>query len=135
MTPLVLSGRWDGPSNSLRIRVARALDRLETATRIEVLLRQHGAPIAYEVFDRSFVLCEPALPGVSGDPDISIVIGDAEHDLFFVAQRERGGLSSLSVHAAIHDAVWDFLRRAAVPSNLHQVSRVIVTLPPVSIQP
>jgi hypothetical protein len=124
MPPLILTNRWTGISNSLRIRVARLVDRPETARRIEALLRQHGHPIAYEVFDREFILCEPALPGVIGDPDIAMVIGDAEHDLFFVAQRERGGLSSISVHEGIHNALRDFLGRtigAAGPSSASSV--------------
>ncbi len=76
-------------------------------------MREVGAPVAYEVFDSAFVLCAPDLPGVAGDPDIAFVIGDAEHDLFFVAQRERGGLSGISIHESIHDAADDFMRRAA----------------------
>lgn len=112
MPPLSLENRWTNLSNSLRIRVARLVDRAETARRIETLLRQHGDPIAYEVFEREFTLCAPDLPGVSGDPDFAIVIGDAEHDLFFVARRERGALGSLPVHEAIHDALRDFLGRA-----------------------
>lgn len=125
MHPLTLTNRWTGISNSLRIRVAGLVDRPETARRIEALLRQQGHPIAYEVFDRAFILCAPHLPGVSGDPDIAIVIGDAEHDLFFVAQRERGGLSSISVHEAIHDALRDFLGRAIGAAGLSAVSGLI----------
>lgn len=123
---LITLNRWTGPSNSLRIRVARSLDRVETSARIEALLRSKGAAIAYEVFDRDFVLCEPHLPGVQGDPDIALVIGDAEHDLFFVAQRERGGLSFLSVHEAIHDALRDFLGRAMGAESHMHLSGVIV---------
>lgn len=126
MHPLSLANRWIGPSNSLRIRVARLVNRAQTAQRIEALLRQQSDPIAYEVFDRAFILCEPELPGVKGDPDIAIVIGDAEYDLFFVAQRERGGLSSISVHEAIHDAVRDFLRRATGNTNCAESSALIV---------
>lgn len=126
MHPLSLANRWTGPSNSLRIRVARLVNRAQTAQRIEALLRHQGDPIAYEVFDRTFILCEPELPGVKGDPDIAIVIGDAEHDLFFVAQRERGGLSSISVHEAIHDAVRDFLRRATGNNICADSSALIV---------
>jgi hypothetical protein len=114
---LTVKDRWTGLSNSLRIRTARMVDRPETARRIEALLRQSGHPIAYEVFDCAFVLCAPHLPGVQGDPDISIVIGDAEHDLFYVAQRERGGLSFVSVHEAIHDALRDFLWRSTGTSG------------------
>jgi hypothetical protein len=125
MPPLPLTNRWTNLSNSLRIRVAKLVDRAETAQRIEILLRRSGHPIAYEVFDRAFILCAPHLPGVSGDPDIAIVIGDAEHDLFFVAQRERGGLSSLSVHESIHDALRDFLGRAIGAIGLSSVSDVI----------
>ncbi|MBN8533009.1 MAG: hypothetical protein J0L51_02865 [Rhizobiales bacterium] len=126
MTPITLN-RWTGSSNSLRIRVARELDRAGTSGRIEAVLRAHGAPIAYEVFDRDFVLCEPHLPGVQGDPDIALVIGDAEHELFFVAQRERGGLKFLSVHEAIHDAVRDFLGRAMGAESHMHISGVIAT--------
>lgn len=126
MTPITLTNRWVGLSNSLRLRVARAIDRAETAKRIEALLREHGAPIAYEVFDREFVLCEPHLPGVVGDPDIALVIGDAEHELFFVAQRERGGLSGLSVHESLHDAIRNFLGQAIGPSGLMHVAGLIV---------
>lgn len=124
--PLTLTNRWTGISNSLRIRSAALVDRPETARRIEALLRAHGDPIAYEVFDREFVLCEPHLPGVSGDPDIAIVIGDAEHCLFFVAQRERGGLSSISLHEAIHDAVRDFLGRSMGGAGFAHSSSIIV---------
>ena len=130
MHPLTLTNRWTGISNSLRIRVAGLVDRPETARRIEALLRQQGHPIAYEVFDRAFILCAPHLPGVSGDPDIAIVIGDAEHDLFFVAQRERGGLSSISVHEAIHDALRDFLGRAIGAAGLSAVSGLIARKDP-----
>lgn len=126
MFPLPLSRRWTGPSNSLRVRVARLVDRPGTARHLETLLREHGHPIAYEVFDRAFVLCAPALAGVPGDPDIALVIGDAEHDLFFVAQRERGGLGSISVHEAIHDAVRDFLGRAIGASGPPHAPGVIV---------
>lgn len=125
MIPLSLTNRWTGISSSLRIRVSQLVDRPETARRIESLLRQRGHPIAYEVFDREFILCEPQLPGVQGDPDIAIVIGDAEFDLFFVAQRERGGLSSISVHEKIHDALQDFLGRAMGASDPSTVSRAL----------
>lgn len=125
MRPLLLTNRWTNLSNSLRIRVASLVDRAETARRIEALLRQHGDPIAYEVFDREFKLCAPDMPGVSGDPDIAIVIGDAEHDLFFVAQRERGALSSLSVHESIHDALRDVLGRAGVAVGLSTISGLV----------
>ncbi len=81
----------DRISNNLRIRVSRLIDRPETARRIESLLRQHGHPIAYEVFDREFVLCEPHLAGVQGDPDIAVVIGDAEYDMFFVPSARGAG--------------------------------------------
>ena len=112
MAPLQLSNRWTNLSNSLRIRWAEAVDREVTAVRIERLLEGHGAPLAYEVFGRAFCLCAPDLPNVAGDPDIAIVLGDAEHQLFFVAQRERGGLDSISIHESINDAVRDFLGRA-----------------------
>jgi len=125
VSPLSLTGRWTGPSNSLRLRVSRGLDRAETARRIETLLRRHGAPIAYEVFGRDFVLCAPDLPGVAGDPDIAIVLGDAEHELFFVAQRERGGLGPISVHSAPHDAIRDFLVQAMGAAGIAQVSGVM----------
>lgn len=108
MTPLSLSNRWTNPSNNLRIRWAQAVDQGVTATRIESLLRRHGAPMAYEVFDRQFCLCAPELPDVAGDPDIALVLGEAEFKLFFVAQRERGGLGSISIHEAVHDAIRDF---------------------------
>ena len=93
-------------------RMNRALDRVAVAARLEALLREQGAPIAYQVFGREFLLCAPALPGVQGDPDIMLVLGDAQHDLFFVAQVERGGLSDVSTHDGIHAALGDFLRRA-----------------------
>lgn len=125
MTPLSLTNRWTGLPSSLRIRVARLVDRSETTRRIETLLREHGDPITYEIFDHRFMLCEPDLPGVQGDPDIAIVIGDAEHDLFFVAQRERGGLSAISVHEAVDDAVRDFLGRVMGRAGHSHVSGVI----------
>lgn len=127
MRQLLLANRWTNLSNSLRIRVAGLVDRAETARRIEALLRQHGDPIAYEVFDRDFKLCAPDVPGVNGDPDIAIVIGDAEHDLFFVAQRERGALSALSVHESIHDALRDFLGRAIGTAGPASVSNLLVS--------
>ncbi len=110
--PLPIAGRWTGLSNSLRVRLAQRLDRAETARRIEALLREIGAPLAYEVFGRSFDLGADAPFGAWGFPDITIVIGDAEFDLFFVAQRERGALGRISVHESINDAVDDFMRRA-----------------------
>jgi hypothetical protein len=125
MPALPLAHRWTNLSNSLRVRVSLLVDRPRTARRIQLVLREHGAPIAYEVFEQAFALCEPSLPGVRGDPDIALVIGDAEHDLFFVALRERGALSSLSVHEAIHDAVRDFLGRAIGPAGHAHVARVI----------
>ncbi|MCU0883591.1 MAG: hypothetical protein MUC44_01375 [Beijerinckiaceae bacterium] len=126
MPPLLLTNRWTSTYSSLRIKVARQLDRPATALKIEALLRQHGHPVAYEVFDHDFVLCEPHLPGVRGDPDIAIVIGDAEHDLFFVAQRERGGLGFVSVHEAIGQALRDFLDRAMGSTSHPHVAAVIV---------
>jgi len=125
MPLLTLANRWTNLSNSLRIRSAGLVDRAESARRIEALLTQHGDPVAYEVFDREFVLCAPDVPGISGDPDIAIVIGDAEHDLFFVAQRERGALSSLSVHESIHDALRDFLGRAGSAVGLSTISGLV----------
>lgn len=125
MPLLTLANRWTNLSNSLRIRSAGLVDRAESARRIEALLTQHGDPIAYEVFDREFMLCAPDVPGVSGDPDIAIVIGDAEHDLFFVAQRERRALSSLSVHESIHDALRDFLGRAGSAVGLSTISGLV----------
>lgn len=125
MIPLPIANRWIGISNNLRMRVARSVDRAETARRIEALLREHGAPIAFEVFDREFVLCEPHLPGVKGDPDIAIVLGDAEFELFFVAQRERGGLNAVSVHETIHDALGNFLVKAIGPGGLKHVAGMI----------
>lgn len=110
--PLTLAGRWTHSGNSLRIRWAGMVDREATAARIEAVLREHGAAIAYEIFDRQFCLCAPDIPGVAGDPDIAIVLGNAEFDLFFVAQRERGGLSAVSVHESLEDAVRDALGRA-----------------------
>lgn len=107
-----IDNRWRGLASSLRRRWAERVDRDQTAMRIEALLRAHGHPIAFEVFERHFILCEPQVPGVQGDPDIAIVLGDAEFDLFFVAQRERGALSGVSVHESVHDAVRDFLGRA-----------------------
>ena len=98
---------------SLAARLSARLDRAALAGRIEALLRDHGAPIAYEVFGREFLLCAPALPGVRGDPDVALVLGDAEHALFVVAQRERGGLSFVSVHESIRDAAVDLFSRAA----------------------
>jgi hypothetical protein len=104
------AARWP---DSLAARLSARLDRAALALRIEALLRDHGAPIGYALFGREILLCAPALPGVSGDPDIALVLGDAEHGLFVVAQRERGGLSFVSVHEAIHDAAADLLSRAA----------------------
>jgi hypothetical protein len=125
--PLPIANRWTGLSHSLRVGLARRVDRAETARRIEELLRASGPPLAYEVFDRSFDLCPPGTPGPSGYPDITIVIGDAEHDLFFVAQRERGALGRVSVHESIHDAADDFMRRAT-GANGPSVSGGIVAL-------
>jgi hypothetical protein len=125
MPPLIITNRWTGVANSSRMRLASLVDRPETSRRIEALLRQVGANVAYEVFDRDFTLCAPDLPGVAGDPDIALVIGNAEHDLFFVAQRERGGLSAISIHEAIHDAVGDFIRRAVGAAGNSHVAGIV----------
>ncbi len=110
-----LDQRWPGTAAGAAParRLAQRLDRARLAQGLEALLRAHGAPIAYELFGRHLLLCAPALPGVAGDPDIALVLADAEHGLFMVAQRERGGLSFVSVHEAIHDAAVDLLSRAA----------------------
>ena len=123
--PLPIANRWTGLSNSLRVRLARQVDRAETARRIEALLRENGPPLAYEVFDRSFDLCPPGTPGPSGFPDITVVIGDAEHDLFFVAQRERGALRRVSVHESILDAADDFMRRATDDAGPSESGRIV----------
>ncbi|CAH0287226.1 hypothetical protein [Roseomonas sp. CECT 9278] len=102
--------RW--PHGSAQ-RLSARLDRAALAGRLAALLRDHGAPIGYTLFGDDFLLCAPALPGVAGDPDIALVLGDADHGLFVVAQRERGALSFVSVHEAIHDAAADLLSRAA----------------------
>ncbi len=101
MANLTIVNRWRLSEASLRIRWAAHLDQVETAKRIESLLRRQGHPIRFEVFDRSFTLCEPDVPGVKGDPDIAIVLGEAELSLYFVAQRERGALSAF-FRARIH---------------------------------
>jgi hypothetical protein len=113
--PLRLGSRWTGGARagSLSARMARALDRPRLARGLEEALRRHGAPIGYEVFGHRFLLCAPDAPGVAGDPDLAVVLGDAEDDLFFVAVRERGALGSLSVHESVLDAVADFIGRAA----------------------
>ncbi len=126
MATLDLGARWRPPEAALRIRWAAHVDRDETGERIESLLRRQGHPLSYEVFDRRFTLCAPDVPGVQGDPDIAIVLGEAEFSLFFVAQRERGALSALSVHEAIHDAVRDFLGRAMDHSSPAHVSQTVV---------
>ncbi len=126
MVQLNIGNRWRSSEASLRIRWAAHLDQVETGQRIESLLRRQGHPIRFEVFDRSFTLCEPDVPGVKGDPDIAIVLGEAELSLYFVAQRERGALSALSVHESIHDAVRDFLGRAMDNSGPVHVSQTVV---------
>ncbi len=95
MPHLDLGARWRSTESSLRVRWAAHLDQADAARRIESLLRMHGHPISFEVFDRRFTLCEPQVPGVQGDPDIAVVLGEAECRLFYVAQRERGALSAL----------------------------------------
>lgn len=110
--PYSAVNRWTSTFRAPGRRMARALDRSAVAGRVEALLRERGHPIAYEVFGRRFVLCEPALRGVHGDPDILIILGDAEHDLFLVAQQERAALSDVSAHETIRAALGDFLLRA-----------------------
>ncbi len=107
-----IGNRWTSTFREPGRRMARALDRAAVSRRLEALLRREGEPIAYEVFGRRFVLCEPEVPGVQGDPDIMLILGDAEHDLFIVAQQERGALSAVSGHENIHLALGDFLLRA-----------------------
>ncbi|MCZ8315141.1 hypothetical protein [Phreatobacter sp.] len=124
--PLPIANRWTGLSNSLRVRCARSVNRAETARALEALLREIGPPLAYDVFDRSFDLGEPGTPGAPSYPDITIVIGDAEHDLFFVAQRERGALGRVSVHESIHDAADDFMRRATDAVGPWSSARIVV---------
>lgn len=108
--PFDPAARWPA---SLAARLSARLDRAALTARIAALLRDHGAPIRYELFGRDILLCAPALPEVVGDPDIALVLGDAVQGLFVVAQRERGALSCVSVHEAIHDAAADLLSRAA----------------------
>ena len=108
--PYPIASRWP---NDLSMRWSARLDRPRLAQRFEALLRLHGAPIAYELFGRDILLCDPAVPGVAGDPHITLVLGDAEHGLFLVAQRERGSLFYVSVHEAIEDAACDLFVRAA----------------------
>ncbi len=108
--PMKLASRWP---NAMAMRMSARLDRPALARGIEALLRPHGGAIAYEVFGRGFLLCAPEVPGVEGDAGIALVLDDAEHGLFLVAQRERGGLSFVSVHEAIHDATADLFSRAA----------------------
>ncbi len=117
--PLTITNRWTGISNDFRVRLARLVNRDETARRTEALLRQIGAPVAYEVFGHEFALCSPAFP------DIAFVIGDAEHDLFFVAQRERGALGRISVHESVHDAADDFLGRATDSVGRSHIPKII----------
>ncbi len=117
--PLPLTNRWTGISNDFRVRLARLVNRDETARRIEALLREIGAPVAYEVFGHEFVLCSPEFP------DIAFVIGDAEHDLFFVAQRERVALGRISIHERVHDAADDFLRRATDSVGRSHIAKII----------
>ncbi len=124
--PLSIADRWTGPSNSLRIRSARRVNRAETARAIEALLREIGPPLAYEVFDLSFDLGEPGPPGAPSYPDITLVVGDAQFDLFFVAQRERGALGRISVHESIHDAVDDFMRRATDAAGPWRSGRIVI---------
>lgn len=101
--------RWPGSPGGVALsrRLAPRLDRAALARGLEALLRVHGAPIAYELFGHCFA------PDRPGDPDVALVLADAEHDLFMVGQCERGGLSFVSVHEAIHDAATDLLVRAA----------------------
>lgn len=124
--PLPITGRWTGLSNGLRVRLARRFNRAETARRIEALLRQTGAAVAYDVFEHRFDLGVYNTRAASEYPDITLVIGDAEFELFFVAQRERGALGHVSVHESIHDAADDLIRRATESVGRLSLSGIIV---------
>ena len=100
---LSLSGLWHQPPTELRRRWARLVDIDTVRSALFKILRAEGSPITFDVFNEVITL---------GDDDIAIVIGQGEWDTFFVAQRERGGLSDISIHSGAERAVADFLGRA-----------------------
>jgi len=122
---LPLSWLGGRPDTALARRMARTLDRVALAARLRAVLAVHGAPLGYEVFGQDFVL------GGEARPEIAIVIGDAEHDLFFVAQRERGALDAISVHEGAIAAVADFLGRGAegLPAPRRLAARLVASGP------
>jgi hypothetical protein len=120
--PLALERLWHQPPHDLRRRWSRLIDRDALRGDLLALLRIDGQPIAYEVFSEKLAL---------GDEDIAIVIGDAEWDTIYVAQRERGALSAISVHSSGERAVSDFLGRAlTMPGETEALAaRLIRRLP------
>lgn len=103
---------WRSPWRAPVGRMAQQQDRAHIGQRVEAALRRFGAPIAYEVFDRSFVLCESTLPRLAGEPDIGILLADATGDRFAVGVRERGAIKELAVHDLLRTALGDFLARS-----------------------
>lgn len=101
--PLGLDRLYHAAETDPRRVWTRLIERDALRERLSRILREAGHPIAFEVFGDRLVL---------GDDDVTIVIGDAEWDTIFVAQRERGALSSISIHASGERAVCDFLARA-----------------------
>lgn len=101
--PLGLDRLYHAGDTDPRRIWARLIDRDALRERLSNILREAGHPIAFEVFGEKLVL---------GDDDVALVIGEAEWDTIFVAQRERGALSSISIHASGERAVCDFLARA-----------------------
>lgn len=105
--PLSLSF-WTRPPHDGHRRWSRLVDREHLREALFEILGAHAAPLVYEVFGETLVM---------GDSDITIEIGEAEWDSFYVGQRERGALSEVSFHASAERAVTDFLIRAIGPDG------------------
>ncbi len=120
--PLGLDRLYHAAETDPRRIWTRLIDRDALRERLSNTLREAGHPIAFEVFGEKLVL---------GDDDVTIVIGEAEWDTMFVAQRERGALSCISVHASGERAVSDFLARAlADPGECERLAgRIVHRLP------
>ncbi|HRE19912.1 MAG TPA: hypothetical protein PKW21_02620 [Rhabdaerophilum sp.] len=116
--PLGLDRLYHATETDPRRVWTRLIDRETLRERLSRVLRETGHPIAFEIFGEKLVL---------GDDDVAIVIGEAEWDTVFVAQRERGALSNISIHASGERAVCDFLARAlSDPGECERIAGRIV---------
>lgn len=112
MTPFDHGAYWRSTWRSSTARLARQVDRPRIAARVEIAMGRFGAAVGHDVFGRRFLLCAPALPGVPGDAEMEIVLGDAADDLFVVHVRERAATKAVAIHELFSTALADYLARA-----------------------